>query len=98
MPPDIQVKSFVAEAIGHLMDCIVDKKEEESILVSLYEQFELTRKSLPQLPDRFQTAKIIERTDEDILREQEEMKRKLAREVQEKEEQAKALLAKQLKK
>ena len=86
MPPDVQVKSFVSEAIGHLMDCIVDQKEEESVLVSLYEQFELTRKSLPQLPDRFQTARIIERTDEDIVREQEKMKQRLEREVQEKEE------------
>ncbi len=43
IPGDTQVKTFLAEAIGHLMDCITDKREEESILISLYEQFEISR-------------------------------------------------------
>ena len=53
LPEDTQVKTFIAEAIGHLMDSMNDSKQEESILISLYSQFESTHEAIPQLPDRF---------------------------------------------
>ena len=36
LPEDTQVKTFITEAIGHLMDCISSKKDEENVLIYLY--------------------------------------------------------------
>ena len=36
MPEEIQLWTFITEAIGHLMDCISNKKEEETVLIYLY--------------------------------------------------------------
>ena len=59
LPEDSQIKTFLSEAIGHLMDCVPEQSEEEQILVSLYTQFEQSHSTVPQLPDRFQNARVI---------------------------------------
>ena len=89
IPEDSQVKTFIAEAIGYLMDCVPDQKDEEQILVSLYSQFEMSHNAHPQLPDRFQNARVIERSEE-------EMRQELEMKLREEEQRARDLLARQL--
>ena len=84
LPEDTQLKTFIAEAIGHLMDCMSSRQDEEHILISLYTQFEQSHKEVPQLPDRFQNARIVEQP--------EEAKLEIQRQLDEAKEKAKALL------
>ena len=53
LPEETQLKTFITESIGHLMDSIADRKDEENILIHLYNQFEKKYNEAPKLPDRF---------------------------------------------
>ena len=53
LPEETQIKTFITEAIGHLMDSVGSQRDEENILIYLYSQFEQSYGEVPQLPDRF---------------------------------------------